>query len=147
MDSLSLILVYLTAAVKFLLAPTLSLSLGYSTWTTVTVVFLGGVTGVCFFYLAADWLMENAAKRRRKKEDALRAQGKDVPKKKVFTSGRRRLIRVKNRFGLLGISIVTPCIISIPVGSILAARFFKNRVKVLTYMISSCLVWAFILTF
>ncbi len=57
------------------------------------------------------------------------------------------MIRVKNRFGIVGIAIVTPCIISIPIGCILAARFFKNRTKVLTAMFISATGWAFILTF
>ncbi|MFN3341979.1 MAG: hypothetical protein ACK40M_04735 [Flavobacteriales bacterium] len=147
MSILNIVLVFLTASVKFLLAPTLALGLGFQPITAALITLVGGVTGILFFYLGADWLMDASAKRKLKKEELLRSQGKAVPEKKIFTKGRRRMIRVKNRFGIVGIAIVTPCIISIPIGCILAARFFKNRTKVLTAMFISATGWAFILTF
>lgn len=91
-------------------------------------------------------MMEYSRKRKMKKEEELRKKG-IVIDKKIFTPFRRRIIRIKNKFGIIGIAIVTPCIISIPIGSILAARLFQNKVKVLTAMFISTVAWAFILTF
>ena len=40
--------------------------------------------------------------------------------KKIFTKSNRRVIRIKHRFGLTGIAILTPIFLSIPIGSFLA---------------------------
>lgn len=62
--------------------------------------------------------------------------------KKVFTSYNRRVIRVKQRFGLLGIAALTPPILSIPVGAFLAERFFKNKKKVILYIAVANMFWS-----
>ena len=51
--------------------------------------------------------------------------------KKVFTKFNRRVIRIKHRFGLTGIAILTPIFLSIPIGAFLAERFYKDKKKVI----------------
>ena len=67
--------------------------------------------------------------------------------KKVFTKFNRRVIRIKHRFGLIGIAILTPIFLSIPIGAFLADRFYKNRKKVITYLSISSICWCFTLYF
>lgn len=127
-------------------APSAALGFQFTVWETLLVVIIGGMFGISFFYLGAETFMSWMNRRKLKKEAEKRAKG-IVVEKKVFTPFRRRVIRIKNKFGIIGIAIVTPCIISIPIGSILAARLFQNKVKVLTAMFISVVAWAFILTF
>ena len=71
--------------------------------------------------------------------------------KKHFTKANRRIIKVKHRFGLVGIAALTPVLLSIPLGAFLAERFYKDKKKVILYTAISLLVWAniyyFILVF
>ena len=67
--------------------------------------------------------------------------------KKVFTKFNRKVIRIKSRFGLIGIAILTPIFLSIPIGAFLAERFYKDKGKVILYLSSSSVFWCFTLYF
>lgn len=139
-----LILVFILSATKFLFAPSVSLyTFGF--WETILFVSIGGIVGVSIFYFGAGWLIENTHQRRLKKEALLKSQGKPILKK-VFTPGKRKIIRIKRAFGLTGIAIVTPCIISIPIGSVLAARFYHHKKQTVFVLYLSVIIWAFVLT-
>jgi hypothetical protein len=51
------------------------------------------------------------------------------------------MIRIKHRFGLVGIAFITP-IISQPIGAFFAEKFFKNKKKVILYLSISVVFWA-----
>jgi hypothetical protein len=137
--------VFFISATKFLFAPSVSIYY-FSFWETILFVSIGGIAGVSFFYFFAGWLIEFNHKRRLKKEALLRSQGKPVIKK-VFTPFRRRIIRIKKSFGLIGIAIVTPCIISIPIGSVIAARFYHHKPQTIFVLYLFVIIWAFVLTY
>jgi len=61
--------------------------------------------------------------------------------KKVFTKTTRRMIRIKQRFGLAGIAAITP-LISQPIGAFFAEKFFKDKKKVILYLSVSVIIWA-----
>jgi hypothetical protein len=67
--------------------------------------------------------------------------------KKIFTKFNRRVIRIKHRFGLTGIAILTPIFLSIPIGAFLAERFYKDKKKVILYLSLSAIGWCFVLYF
>ncbi len=67
--------------------------------------------------------------------------------KKIFTKFNRRVIRIKHRFGLTGIAILTPIFLSIPIGAFLAERFYKDKKKVIIYLSISAISWCFVLYF
>lgn len=67
--------------------------------------------------------------------------------KKIFTKFNRRVIRIKHRFGLTGIAILTPIFLSIPIGAFLAERFYKDKKKVIIYLSISSIAWCFVLYF
>lgn len=62
--------------------------------------------------------------------------------KKPFNKRLRKILTIWNKYGILGLSILTPLILSIPIGSFIAARFERDRVKLFTYMGVSILFWA-----
>lgn len=67
--------------------------------------------------------------------------------KKIFTKFNRRVIKIKHRFGLIGIAVLTPIFLSIPIGAFLAERFYKDKKKVILYLGVSSVAWCFILYF
>lgn len=67
--------------------------------------------------------------------------------KRTFTKMNRFIIRAKKYFGITGIAIISPLILSIPLGTFLAIRFFKDRHKTVLYMSISSVVWTVALYF
>ena len=129
---------FLLCAVKFSLAGVpAAVIAGWPILKSLTIIISGGVFGVLVFGYLSDYIIHFF--KRFKKPNA-------KPKKK-FTYANKLVIKTKNKFGLIGISILTPLLLSIPLGVFLAIRFFKNRNKVITYMILSVVGWAFILYF
>lgn len=68
-------------------------------------------------------------------------------KRKVFTSASRRLVRIKNKFGLAGIAILSPSILSIPVGAFLAAKYYGLRMRVWIFLAAGQVFWSLVFTF
>lgn len=66
-------------------------------------------------------------------------------KTKIFTKKNRYIIKVKNKFGLLGIALLSPILLSIPLGAFLGEKFFKNKNKVIFYLNGSILFWFLLL--
>lgn len=64
--------------------------------------------------------------------------------RKKFTKANRRIVSIKSRYGLIGIALVSPILISIPVGAFIAVRYFHNKKKILLYMMASVAVWTVI---
>jgi hypothetical protein len=69
------------------------------------------------------------------------------PPKKLFTRKNRKIIRIKNRYGLIGIAMVTPVLLSIPVGVFLVIRYFNQKKGKFAILFSSNIIWSFVYTF
>lgn len=57
----------------------------------------------------------------------------------------RGFVKMKNSYGLIGIAILSPVIISIPVGCIISASFEHDKGKVIRYQMISVLAWSILL--
>ncbi len=87
---------------------------------------IGGIGGCIFYvYLSAALL---------KWWNNYKAKNLNGVKKPHFTKSNRRIIKIKHKFGLVGIAVLTPIILSIPLGSFLAERFYKKKLKVIAYI-------------
>lgn len=138
MESLwEIIAVFLLSTVKFVFgAVPMALSMGFPFFEAVTVTSLGGFTGVTFFVLMSDKLIVYF-----KKRNALQHhQNKQA--KKIFTRRNKTIVKVKHRYGLPGIALLTPLLLSIPIGCFIAVRYFKNKHQILIYMFCSVLFWS-----
>jgi hypothetical protein len=67
---------------------------------------------------------------------------KNEKNKKVFTKRNRRLVTIFRKYGLFGISFLTPVLLSIPIGTIVANSFESNKRKIFLYMFISILFWS-----
>lgn len=136
----AIISVFLLSTVKFVLGgiPLAVVVYQFPFFESVTVTSLGGITGATFFVYASDVLIAYYKKRKEK-----RLLEKHIErKKKVFTRTNKIIIRVKHRFGLLGIAMLTPLLFSIPIGCFLAVRYFKEKQRILIYMYGAILFWS-----
>lgn len=129
-------LVFLFAATKFAMALGYMLlpSVGYNYTEIVITLITGGSTGVVVFYYFTNWINLQLNKLFKPKK-----------KKKVFTKTTRRFIKIKNRYGLIGISLLTPVLLSIPIGCFLASRFYQGERKTIPVMLAGIFFWSFVL--
>lgn len=68
-------------------------------------------------------------------------------RRKIFTPASRKFVKIKIKYGLPGIVILSPVILSIPVGAFLAAKYYGNSIKVLIWLISGQVFWSLVFTF
>lgn len=108
-------------------------------WTNV-----GGIAGIYFFaYLSEKILAWWKRTFRRSNRHILEDEQQQ---KKIFTRKNRRIVRIKQKYGLIGIALVTPFLLSIPVGVFLVVRYYSSSKKKFLYLIASNLVWSLIYT-
>lgn len=140
---LQILLIVILSATKFLTAPITSLNIGFGYLETLLITTTGGIFGViAFYYLSAGivFLFEKLWQK-------FGPKPKGKPKKrKVFTMKNKLIVRVKREYGLIGLAAVTPIFLSIPLGTFLAARYFHDPKKVISYLSASVLVWSIIVS-
>ena len=128
-----IISVFLMSAIKFFAAPFLAKNFGFTYLETIFVTTLGGVSGVLLFFNLGSRIVHffpNFFK-------------PINTKRKIFTKKNKFYLKLIRNYGLFGIAIFSPILISIPVGSFLAARFFENqKTMAITIMCAAVLIWS-----
>ena len=130
--------VFLLSTVKFMWAPGTAIASGMKPFETIVITSLGGITGITVFYYFGHWVFQQI--------DEWRYRKLTKKQKKIFTRRNRYIVKFKLSFGLLGLIFVTPAILSIPIGAVVAAKFyFKNRYTYPLLLVSTVL-WSIALT-
>lgn len=105
--------------------PTMKLSFFETYFTCVA----GGIFGAAIFYFFSEILIKYSHNKKVAKNEALIAQGLPVVQKKKFTKTNRFIIRIKRSLGIYGICFWAPFFLSIPIGSLIAAKFYGKLKK------------------
>jgi len=138
-----ILFVILFSSVKFFLVPPIAiLQYKFPILNAILYTSLGGIIGIFVFYFLSKevmiaWQFIVLYFRRKHKHH------KQHPKPK-FTNFSRRIVRLKNNWGLYGLAILTPCVLSIPFGTFIAARFFPGKYTILLLCIS-VILWSLLL--
>ncbi len=120
----------LLSSVKILLTPIGMVAAGYSFWTTIIITSTGGALGaIVFFYMGR--VIFTAVKSKKKK--------------KAFTRKNRFIVKLKHRFGLVGIAS-TMGFISVPLSAILVAKYFAKNKLAVPVLVLVALAWSFVMT-
>lgn len=146
--------IFLLSSVKLFFGVPWAYQLGFNFFETVLLTTTGGVAGVFFFFYLSEiinrWWSNifNPFCKQRLANNAVigffrRIFCTDRPKRK-FTRKNKIIIYAKRKWGLIGIAILTPLILSIPVGTFLADRYYKNKKQVLLYLCICVFVWSVI---
>jgi len=131
------LLLIVVASTKFALTPLVSLPMDIGRQELFFTMLFGGLLGYFVFFYFSEYLINtfsNITLTKRKKE------------KKVFTKRNRMIINIVRKRGLVILALITPILLSIPVGAFIAARYFTNKTKVNLVMVGSILTWSFIYT-
>jgi hypothetical protein len=111
---------FFLSGLKFFLAPAAGIAMGYSFLKTVLITSGGGSASVLFFYYFGRFVIQSYRKIFPKNPTDAGKNMQPSTKKKI-------IINFKNKFGLNGLAIASPILISIPLGAVVASRFFKQK--------------------
>ncbi len=126
----------LFSIVKFVVAPSTMVAVGYGVVPVLLVCSLGGLVGFYLFFYGGGKIFEWLDTRKRSR----------TKKKKVFTKKNKLIVKSINRYGLVGLCVVSG-VISIPLTGLLAARYFRHRPETIYVLSMSIVLWVTLLTF
>ncbi len=151
---LKILIVFAVSSIKFLIAPALSFSLGLNFLQTFLSTTSGGIAGVVLFYFLSRWILILYAKYfvfyfRSIKIRFYRLLNLSLPVEipaRIFTRRNRFIIKIVRKYGLTGIVILTPVLLSIPIGTFLATRYYSSNRFLLVYLVGSVLFWSLLMS-
>ena len=126
------------AVIKFLFVPSLMVARGAGPLETVLTATAGAVVGIQLFFHFGKLFMKYSAEW----WSVLRPNARPRP---VFTPGRRRMVRLRDRFGLLGLLALSG-FISVPITAMIAAKFYNRIPGVTLWLTLGFAAWAVVLT-
>jgi hypothetical protein len=147
---IKIIIVFAVSTIKFLVAPALSFSMGLNfvqTWLSTTA---GGIVGVIFFFFLSRWIILLYTTYfnyyfhliKIKIFHFLNLEHPILVPTRIFTRRNRFVVKTVRKYGLAGIVILTPVLLSIPFGTFIATRYYSSNHYVLYYLIASVLFWS-----
>lgn len=128
---LKFLAIYIICLFKFIGGPVLGTAAGYSVFEIVLVTVLGLMSSVIVFTYIGTFL---------------KAKYKLIfkPSRKLFTKRNRKIVRVWQNFGAIGVAAITPLVLSPIGGAIVMNAFGVKKQKIFTYMLCSGIIWAFL---
>jgi hypothetical protein len=146
-----LLLVMLLSGIKFLFAPVISIGYGFNFLETTVFTSIGGILGVLFFYYLSKWIIQKYYRYcptivsyfagEEAKQRLIDSQCGKKSKKK-FTKKNKFLIKIRKRYGYFGIILLTPVLLSIPIGAFIAQKYYSKNKKILVYLSLSITIWS-----
>lgn len=121
--------IYLLTMVKFIAGPTMGPASGLSWGETVLITIAGMMTSVLIF----------TSKGFKNKLPSLFGK-----KRKKFSKKNRRFVVIWRKYGLFGVSFLTPIIFTPIGGSILVSYLGGGRRKIIYYMLISAVFWSLV---
>lgn len=148
---LKLLSLAFVSSLKFAASPFAALGYDLNYIQTFLTTTTGGILGVLFFFYGSRWIAEWVSNYQNQLFylfglNSRSAEEQLLPeRKKIFTWKNKLIVLTVRRFGLVGIALLTPTLLSIPVGTLIAARYFRNQ-RVVGYLCASVVLWSVILS-
>jgi hypothetical protein len=146
---------FLLASLKYILTVPYVLLTEIDYKYALPTIVIGGIGGFLFFYFLSKKVVGIFRKLiqliHRFMSDRIKSKYCKIcvswikPRHKtVFSLRNRMIVRVKKSYGLWGIVIATPVLLSIPVGAIIASHYYSKDKRVIGYMLLSITGWGVI---
>jgi len=147
-----IIQVFLLATVKYVITFPYALLIGLDFQQTLIAVTLGGIAGFFFFYhlsgfvskwfhLRKPFLRKHIPLPIRLKYRQLIVWRKKLTGERVFSKRNRFIAGFRAKFGLFGIVILSPIVLSIPIGAFLLNKYYSKHKMAKPYMVLSIVSW------
>lgn len=87
----------------------------------------GAIVSSSIFFFSARFFMDRAARKYQEKLRKSQEEGIPFKQKKKFTRMNKFIVRIKHSIGIIGVCFWAPLFLSIPLGSIIAAKFYGHK--------------------
>jgi cytochrome c biogenesis protein CcdA len=134
-EILKAIPVYFSCMLKFILGPIGGYAAGLNLVTTILTTVFGMMTVVFLFTFFGDWLKANVLSRFKRKN-----QKSDEKKNNRFNN-------IWKKYGLVGVALLTPIILTPIGGTLLAVSSGSPKDKIIYYMFISAAGWSVLFSF
>ena len=153
---LKLLNVSFIASIKYFWTAPYAFLLKLNVWEALLCIEIGGILGFLLFYYFFRILFAQLKRlwpvvyyftpvmfkvrfelwrdRRRRRQVTM----------KKFTRKNKLIVKIRRQYGMWGIIVLSPVILSIPVGALLGTKYFPNRQGFIPWMILSISVWGVI---
>lgn len=142
----SIISIFLLSTVKFMFTPLGGPGLGLTFFETYFACVAGGIVGSGFFYFSGGYFIHKAEKKRQRLIEESILKGIELTRKKKFSRMNKFIVKIKMSIGLVGISFWAPFFLSIPLGSIVTAKFYGHDKRTYPLIIVGMFINAFATT-
>ena len=120
---------FLISMIKFMFAPFGGKIANLNFIETYISCCAGAILSAAIFYFSANYFMRKAVEKNAKIRQDLIDKGLPVPVKKRFTRVNKTVVKMKLSIGIIGVSFWAPFFLSIPLGSIITAKFYGHHKK------------------
>ena len=131
---------------KFLFAPFGGQIAGLTFIETYITCCSGAILSASIFYFSANYFIKKSIRKNAKIRKNLLEKGMPIPVKKRFTRMNKGLIKIKRSVGVIGIALWAPFFLSIPLGSIITAKFYSHNKNTFLLIITGILLNGLITT-
>lgn len=147
----------LLSGIKFIFAFPIAYKLHFSFVHTLLVTSTGGILGIVFFSFFWEhvirlymWFAHSYLNRYPKIRNRLQKLKqyfvKSKHKKQIPYKRKRKYIWLKKNAGILGLALLTPILLSIPIGTFLAVRFFGRNTKTILVLSMVLVFWSLLIS-
>lgn len=113
---------------------------GLSFIETYVCCLIGGILSASIFYFGSSYFMRRFQVQQIKKELKAQRLGKEYKPKRKFTKGNRKIIKLKHSIGKWGVCWLVPLFFSIPLGSIITAKFYRHQKNTFSWIIFGIII-------
>ncbi len=117
-----------------------------SFFETYILCVSGGIVSAGIFYFLSDYFMQKSRTKQLKQVQQQIDKGEKIKFKKRFTWKNRIIVKTKMSIGQVGLSLWVPFFLSVPIGTIIVAKFFRKKRGTFILICIGMLLNAFVMT-
>ena len=137
---------FFISTVKFMFAPLGGPHLHLTFIETYLACCAGAVFSATIFYFSAEFFLIRTRKKRHEAHEKAKKEGIVLPRKRSFTRTNKLIVRIKKSMGIIGTCFWVPFFLSIPLGSIVTAKFYGKKKKTFLLIIVGIFINALVTT-
>jgi hypothetical protein len=144
------------ASIKFFWATPYAYLFRLDRVETFVMVELGGLLGFLFYYALFSFLLKELKLiwpliyyvtphifKVRFEQWRIRRRYRKLMANK-FTRTNKMIVDIRRKYGMVGIVLLTPVLLSIPVGALLGTKYFHHRKSFIPWMLLSIFAWGIV---
>lgn len=137
---------YILGTFKFLFSQAAASAMGLNFIEVFITTTAGALTSFFIFYKGAKFFINRSIEKKKEKRKRLILQGKPVHIQKNFKKRNKWIVKIKKTMGVKGVAILFPLFLSVPLGSIIAAKFFGKLRATFWIVLTTIVLYSLIMS-